>query len=83
MSEDKREAAKTLFNQLFDIPRDPRSDEYKRGVWSAIAFRFLATPVVDPYEPIAAQSDAFYSGLSEGHAEAIAVLNEWEKCTSS
>lgn len=56
-----------LFQKIFDVPRDPRSPEYKQGVRAALAFRIHGTRIVHPFQCGTAASDAFFSGLDEGH----------------
>jgi len=52
----------------FDRPRDPRSDEYKAGVRASLNFRINGEHTANPYKPGTAQSDAFFSGVDEGHS---------------
>ena len=66
--------AEKLFKNAFDKPRDPRSDEYKAGVRAALRFRFAGEKIPTPYESGTAQSDAYYSGLDEGHS----IFREYE-----
>lgn len=58
----------TLFRAAFDTPRDPRSAPYKAGVHAALAFRIDGKGFPHPYQPGTAEDDAYYAGISEGHA---------------
>jgi hypothetical protein len=57
----------SLMQTAFDRPRDPRSDEYKRGVRAVLELRFLRTPIPRLYQPGTASDDAYHSGMQEGH----------------
>lgn len=57
-----------IFASAFDVPRDPRSDEYRAGVRAAIQFRVDGTPITRPYPIGSAGDDAFDGGLAEGHS---------------
>jgi len=57
-----------LYSAAFDIPRDPRSDEYKAGVRAVLKFRIDGTPISRPFKIGSAQDDAYYAGHAEGHA---------------
>lgn len=72
----------TMFASAFDVPRDPRSSEYKAGVRAALQFRVDGTPIIRPYPVGSAGDDAFDGGLAEGHAiwrRAQDVSAEFEK----
>lgn len=56
-----------LMAKAFDTPRDPRSPEYQAGVRAALNFRLNQVRIPTPYPPASAASDAYYSGVSEGH----------------
>lgn len=63
--------ADAIFTAAFNRPRDPRSPEYKQGVLDALRFRLgEASTVRCPYPPDSAQSDAYFSGVDEGHRRA-------------
>lgn len=57
-----------LFAAAFDMPRDPRSPEYKAGVRAALSFRIDGLPIRHPYPAGSAADDAFAAGIQEGHA---------------
>jgi len=57
-----------LFRAAFAGPRDPRSAPYKAGVRAALAYRIDGTGFPHPYQPGTAEDDAYYAGISEGHA---------------
>lgn len=60
-----------IFAAAFNMPRDPRSPEYKQGVLDALRFRLGEVSTVRwPYPPDSAQSDAYFSGVDEGHRRA-------------
>ena len=61
-------SAEHLFSQAFDVPRDPRSDEYKAGVRAALQCRVDGKPITRPYPVGSAADDAFDGGLAEGQA---------------
>lgn len=56
-----------ILNEAFPTTRPPRSPEYKQGVLAALKFRIEKTEVLNPFAEGTAASDAFYSGLEEGH----------------
>lgn len=56
-----------IYDEAFDVPRDPRSDEYKQGVIAALSFRITGQKIPHPYALGTAQADAFYAGIDEGH----------------
>ena len=63
--------ADAIFAAAFNRPRDPRSPEYKQGVLDALRFRLgEASSVHCPYPPESPQSDAYFSGVDEGHRRA-------------
>lgn len=60
--------ALALFDELFSVPRDPRSAAYKTGVLAALKYRLEGESIHDPFHAASAESDAFSAGLAEGHA---------------
>jgi hypothetical protein len=60
-------------HEAFDVPRDPRSPEYKAGVRAALEFRLNRQPTTCPYLAGTARADAFLAGLDEGHRIASRV----------
>jgi hypothetical protein len=56
-----------IFKDAFSVPRNPRSTEYKQGVLAALKFRLEGVKISNPFPEGTAASDAFYSGLHEGH----------------
>lgn len=56
-----------IYDEAFDVPRDPRSHEYKQGVIAALSFRITGQKIPRPYALETAQADAFYAGIDEGH----------------
>ncbi len=58
-----------LMREIFERPRDPRSDEYKAGVRAVLDWRINAIPVKCPFAALV-QQDAFYAGCQEGHRRA-------------
>ena len=82
--DDEINKAEELFKAIFAGPRDPRSDEYKRGVMAALLFRFAGVKVSEnrPYKVGTVEFDAFSSGVDEGNArwrEHLAGVSENEK----
>lgn len=67
-----------IFNGAFPATRTPRSSEYKSGVRAALAFRFNKESINCPYKTGTAQADAFFAGVTEGHAiwRSINLKNE-------
>ena len=60
--------AQQLFDDAFDVPREPRSAEYKAGVLYILERRCgEIEKSLCPYPMGSAQSDAWYSGTDEGH----------------
>lgn len=57
----------TAFRRAFDVPRDPTSIEYRRGVVDALAYRLDGRRIVAPYAPGSCAYDAWHAGLEEGH----------------
>lgn len=58
-----------LFSAAFNVPRDPRSQEYKAGALALLRFKCGKADSLDcPHPPGTAAADAWFSGLSEGHA---------------
>lgn len=59
----------SLFSAAFNVPRDPRSTEYKAGVLALLRLKCgKADSLECPHTPGTAAADAWFSGLSEGHA---------------
>ncbi len=61
--------AEILFEQAFNVPRDPRSDAYKAGVLDAL--RYCAGEIESLksamlYEMGTAEADAWFAGVIEG-----------------
>lgn len=57
-----------MFASAFNVPRDPRSPEYRAGALAALQFRVDGTPIPHPYPAGTAADDAYYSGQAEGHS---------------
>jgi hypothetical protein len=65
-----RAEAERLLSAAFEIPRTPRSPEYKAGalaVLTWLAGAMLKMPRC-PHPAGTAQADAWLSGIAEGHA---------------
>ena len=60
--------ADQLLNAAFNVPRDPRSSQYKAGARAALVFRTEETPIPRPYPAGSVEADAFTAGIEEGHA---------------
>lgn len=60
--------ANQLFAAAFDVPRDPRSNEYKAGALAALHFRIEGRKIPRPYSAGTAADDAYHAGIAEGHA---------------
>jgi len=60
--------ADEIFTEAFSVARNLRSPEYKRGVLAALKFRLEGVKIPPPFPEGTAASDAFYSGVDEGHA---------------
>ena len=56
-----------LLAAAFNVPRDPRSPEYKAGAWAALDFRVNAVRIPLPYASGSAADDAYHAGIQEGH----------------
>ena len=65
-----------IYDAAFDVPRDPRSDEYKAGVIAILSYRITGQKIPRPYAMGTAQADAFYAGTDEGH-------RLWEKANNA
>ena len=65
--------AMLLFAQTFGRPREPRSEAYRQGAWSAMqhAVGGGKAPAC-PYAAGTAESDAWYAGRDEGRQAARA-----------
>ena len=59
-----------VFRQAFDVPRDPTSLEYRRGVLDALACRLEGARMAPPWPVGSVQFDAWYAGTTEGHRRA-------------
>ena len=57
-----------LFQTAFYNGRTPRSVEYQTGTRAALAFRIERKDIDPPYQAGTAAADAFFAGISEGHA---------------
>lgn len=65
----KKRTPQQIFDDAFSRPRDPRSDEYKRGVFNALNYRLGVVQGLNcPYPVGSAQADAWFAGTSEGYA---------------
>ena len=59
--------AKLIFDDAFSKHRDPRSREYKAGVFDMLRRKFGEIPqCICPYDMGTAQADAWLSGTEEG-----------------
>ena len=67
--------AQSLYDDAFHIARDPRSNEYKAGVFAAIQNRLENFLSVCPFGPGTAQADAYHAGWDEGAAHVKAFRN--------
>lgn len=67
-----------LMKQAFELPRDPRSPEYKAGCRALLDFKINRIAIERPYQFGTAQSDAFFAGIDEGHAIIRRTMNEYE-----
>ena len=56
-----------LLAAAFNVPRDPRSPEYKAGARAALDFRANAVRIPHPYTAGSAADDAYHAGIQEGH----------------
>lgn len=56
-----------LFASAFDVPRDPRSHDYKVGVRAGLSLRIDGLLIRHPYPAGSAADDALASGVQEGH----------------
>lgn len=68
------EPVQALFRRAFDVPRDPTSIEYRRGVVDALAFRLVGERIAAPFAIGSCQFDAWYAGTREGHRIAHEAL---------
>jgi hypothetical protein len=59
--------AERLFSAAFNVPRSPRSAEYKAGARAVLEYRINGTRISCPHPSASAQSDAFHAGCTEGH----------------
>jgi hypothetical protein len=60
--------ADQLIDAAFNVPREPRSSQYKAGARAALAFRTERAPIPQPYPVGSVEADAFSAGIEEGHA---------------
>ena len=60
--------ADQLLDAAFNVPRDPRSSQYKAGARAALVFRTEEPPIPRPYPAGSVEADAFTAGIEEGHA---------------
>ena len=61
-----------VMREKFDVPRDPRSDEYKAGCRAALEFRKGVNKAAPcPYKTGTAQADAWFAGWDEGRSYVI------------
>lgn len=60
--------AERLFNAAFDVPRNPRSAEYKAGARAVLDYRVSRIRISCQHPAGSAQFDAFHAGVTEGHA---------------
>lgn len=56
----------SLMNAAFEVPRTPRSVEYREGCRSLLSRRIHGTQLHCPYKPGTASYDAFWAGVEEG-----------------
>jgi hypothetical protein len=63
----KQKSVSELMVQAFDTPRDPRSEEYKIGVATALTFRIHGKRMICQYPLGTAAADAYLAGTEEGH----------------
>lgn len=68
MSSQPQISAQSLITKAFSVDRDPRSPEYKAGVFDTLNWHLYGIRDGVPYPPGTAQADAFYSGREEGLA---------------
>lgn len=66
-SDDQLSKAKALFSEAFNVPREPRSLEYKRGVMDILIFRCAGIRPDCPYKSGSVQRGACLAGCDEGH----------------
>jgi len=62
--------AQRLFNDAFNVAREPRSVAYKAGVLAALKYRTNEARSVKeqrPYQIGTAECDAWLAGVDEGH----------------
>lgn len=70
--------AQELYEAAFLLRRDPRSVEYRAGVYAALQLRIgeKTTTGPCPYAAGSASQDAWLSGLDEGHQRGRAFLDD-------
>jgi hypothetical protein len=56
-----------LMKRAFDVPRDPRSAEYKAGVRSILTLRLGGVAKPFPYRLGTVEADAYLAGQDEGN----------------
>jgi hypothetical protein len=59
--------ADDLFTKAFNVPRDPRSPEYKAGALYILRLKTGGERQRCPYEAGSSQADAWHAGTDEGH----------------
>lgn len=59
--------AEQLFKAAFEVPRNPRSAEYKAGARAVLDYRVRGVRITSPHMAGSAQFDAFHAGVDEGH----------------
>ena len=71
--------ADEIFYAAFLQPRDPRSDEYRRGVIDILKFRLGEERALgkNQYKIGTAQADAYFAGCDEGHRLAQEYLAQF------
>src|SRR5471030_1810857 len=65
-----------LLEAAFNVPRDPRSPEYKAGARATLDFCVNAVRIPHPYASGTATDDAYHAGIQEGHV--IWRKAEWQ-----
>ena len=57
----------SLMSQVFGSGRGPRSEPYRQGVRSILAYRLAGAPLPKlPYDLGTAEADAYFAGQGEG-----------------
>jgi len=69
--------AQELFDVAFNVPRTPRSHEYKTGALAALKFRLKEIKRLHcPFPSGTPHADAWFAGVNEGHDLAQEFLTE-------